>query len=315
MSDYTQDKHAHRRLKPLLGWSLILVLAAAGAVRVLVVGCAGLWLAEAMVPPPANSSAVMQSLMLLFHIAICCALIGGAIGFALTFVMAKRLLDDRVTLTAARIAPAILPLLVVVLALAGIGVRWYRISCDLDAELAKIKAAGEPTCAADLSWYRPVSPAELGNGDAFLKAFALLNREFDTQCPIMLHCPPSDQQTWQEIEKAGPLLQRNEQCLKLLHRLPHGPAGHDIRSSQTPYRPFRFQTRTAASTPRQDSWRWKPAFGSPTATGAVRGSRFRRSSCSQVLSITNRTFCRMVRESFVKDLHRKRSSACCPVAT
>ena len=213
-----RDKHTHRRLNPLLGWSLVLILAAGGAVLgALAAGYAGLRLGDAIVPLPDNSFTVKQSLILVLRIAFGCALMGGAIGFALSFLTAKRLLDDRIPRTATRIAMAVLPLLAVMFIMAGVGGRWYLISRDLDAELAKIRAAGEPTCAADLSWYRPVSSVELENGEAFLKAFSLLDRDVGSQGPITLVYPPSDQDTWQEIEQAEPLLQRNEQCLKLLH--------------------------------------------------------------------------------------------------
>ena len=212
------DEHTHHRLKPLFGWSLVLILAGGGAVLgALVAGYAGLRLAEAIVPLPSESSVVKQSLMPVLRLAICFSLAGAVIGFLLTFLAAKRLLDDRLPRTATRFAMAVLPSVAVVFIMAGMGVRWYLISRDLDAELAKIRAAGEPTCAADLSWYRPASPAELENGEAFLKAFSLLDRDVDSQCPIRLHNPPSDENMWPDIEGAEPLLQRNEQCLNLLH--------------------------------------------------------------------------------------------------
>ncbi len=213
-----QDEHTHRRVKPLFGWSLVLILAGGGAVLgALVAGYAGLRLAEAIVPLPSESSVVKQSLMPVLRLAICFSLAGTVIGFLLTFLTAKRLLEERTARTATRFAMAVLPSVVVVFIMAGMGVRWYLISRDLDAELAKIRAAGEPTCTADLSWYRPASPAELENGEAFLKAFSLLNQNVDSQCPIRLHNPPSDENMWPDIERAEPLLQRNEQCLNLLH--------------------------------------------------------------------------------------------------
>lgn len=209
-----QDKLAHPRRNRFLGWLGVLVLAGAGAVLGAVpAGYAGLLFVEA-IGPPVKSAESKSVLLLFFYIASACALIGGLIGFLVIFRLAKRLLDDKAARTAARIAVVSFPLLAVVGAMAGLGVRWYRISCELDAELAKIKAAGEPISREDLAWYHPVSPAERENAEAFLKACSLLER---ASLPFFTSSPPADQRAWQQIEEAEPLLQRYKPCLEQLH--------------------------------------------------------------------------------------------------
>ena len=163
--------------------------------------------------------------------------------------------------------------------------------------------------------YRPASPAELANADAFLKAFP---PSIERSICNARSCCTALRQTKRygtRSNKLSACCRRNEQCLNLLHAAATRTGGTRYPLASGLLLPMPVPDPDDRVYTAAKLWHWRRAFGNPTGTGAVRGIRFRRCSYSRVLSIMNRTLRPMARETLVNNSHRICLPACCLVAT